>query len=239
MANERVHNPVRALLLAAVAVLSFCPQPRSMADDSTLDRPVRPFYSNNENVYDAMLRFGRENKIPIGLVFRHRLCSTKLGQLSIENTSARSVIQELTQEVPSYSWKFEDETVIFLPDDIPAATSSFLELRVPDYSIPEGTLQAQVAFAWMNVKASLRPYEGTAFSILSSTQSVKWPSLTLNNLNVEQVLDHLIARKEGGAWILFPFDDLDKAADNLPFWVTGYSDDPQGQTTAPCIRPEA
>ena|SRR5215472_14258143 len=91
--------------------------------------------------------------------------------------------------------QLENETVVFLPDDIPAATPSFLELRVPNYSIPEDTLQTQVVFAWMNIRSSLRPNEGTAFDILSSPQSVKWPSQALNNLNVE--LDHLITRKRG------------------------------------------
>src|SRR5215469_3657728 len=91
-------------------------------------------------------------------------------------------------------------------------------------TIPEDTLQTQVVFAWMNIRSSLRPNEGTAFDILSSPQSVKWPSLALNNLNVE--LDHLITRKRGGVWILFFFDDLDKAVDNSPFGVMGYSDDP-------------
>jgi len=103
-------------------------------------------------------------------------------------------------------------------------------------TIPEDTLQTQVVFAWMNIRSSLRPNEGTAFDILSSPQSVKWPSLALNNLNVE--LDHLITRKRGGVWILFFFDDLDKAVDNSPFGVMGYSDDPRDRTS-PCSRPEA
>jgi len=186
---------VPALLLAAAAVFSFCFQLLSMADDSTLDRPVRSFYSSNENVYDAMLRFGRENNVPIWLVFRYRLCSTQIGQLSIEHTSARSVIQEFTREAPSYSFSWKTRLLFFFPMISPAATPSFLELRVPNYSIPEDTLQTQVVFAWMNIRSSLRPNEGTAFDILSSPQSVKWPSQALNNLNVE--LDHLITRKRG------------------------------------------
>jgi hypothetical protein len=199
-----------------------------MAEDSIL-----------ESAFDAMLRFGRENKIPIGLVFRDRLCSTRTGQLSIEHSSVRNALQELAKEVPSYSWKSEDDAVIFVPDDIPAATSTFLALSVSNYSIPEETLQAQVAYAWMDIMASLRPNEGTAVDILSSPEYVKWPSLAFKNLNVEQVLDHLIARKAGGVWILLPFDDLDKAADKRTFWVIGYSDDPQGQAASSCLYIEA
>jgi hypothetical protein len=239
MAIERVPSLMRTILLATAAVLSFCTHWRLMAEDSILDRPVKSFYSSNESAFDAILRFGSENKIPIGLVFTHRLCSTRIRQLSIEHTSARIALQELAREVPSYSWKLDDDTAIFVPDDIPAATSTFLALRVSNYSISEETLQAQVVYVWMDIKSSLRPSEGTAFNILSSPKWVKWPSLTLNNLNVEQVLDHLIARKAGGIWILLSLDDLDKAADKRPFWVIGYSDDPQGQAAASCTYIEA
>lgn len=234
MAIERVRSLMCTILLPTAAVLSFCSLWRSTAEDSILDRPVKSFYSSNESAFDAMLRFGRENKISIGLVFRDRLCSTRISQLSIEHTSARIALQELARQVSSYSWKLDDDTVILVPDGIPAATSTFLALSVPNYSIPEETLQAQALYTWMNIRSSLRPNEGTALSMLTSPKYVKWPSLTFNNLDVEQVLDHLIARKAGGVWILLPFDDLDKSADKRPFWVIGYSDDPQGQAAASC-----
>lgn len=237
MAIERIRSLMCTVLLPIAAVLGFCSLWRSMAEDSILDRPVK-FYSSNESAFDAILRFGRENKISIGLVFTHRLCSTRIGQLSIHTSSARNALQELAREIPSYSWKLEDDTVILVPDDIPAAISTFLALSVPNYSIPEETLQAQVLYAWMDIRSSLRPNEGTALNMLTSPKYVKWPSLTFNNLNVEQVLDHLIARKAGGVWILLPFDDLDKAGDKRPFWVIGYSDDPQGQA-ASCTNIEA
>jgi hypothetical protein len=86
----------------------------------------------------------------------------------------------------------------------------------------------------MNIKAVLRPEEGTAFSILSSPKSEKWPALALSNVTIQQALNSLVARKAGGAWILLPFEDLGKVADRRPFWVMSYSDDMPQQITSWC-----
>jgi len=237
MANKRVCNITCAVLLTAAVVLGICFPALSTAESSILDRPVK-FDSSGESGLDAILRFGSENKISMGLVFTSRLCATRISRLSIHTSSARKALPELAREVPSYIWRLEDNTVILAPNDMPAPMSTFLALSVPDYSIPEETLQAQVLYAWMDIRSSLRPNEGTALNILTSPTYAKWPSLTFSNLNVEQVLNHLIARKGGGVWILLPFDDIEKAGNKRPFWVTGYSDDPQGRA-ASCASIEA
>ena len=86
----------------------------------------------------------------------------------------------------------------------------------------------------MNIKAVLRPEEGTIVNILSSSQSEKWPALSLNQLPIEQILDRLVARKRGGVWILLPFKDLTKVADRRPFFVMGYSENGFEQLSSRC-----
>jgi hypothetical protein len=209
----------RTLVLALGLV---CALP-SVATGPILERSISSFHSANESAVTAILRFGRENHIPLGIVLSERLCSTSFADLKIDHASGREALDRLAASIPAYSWHLQWGTVDFVPSDMPAATDQFLSLRVSPYSVPRDTLQAQAAYEWMNIRASLRPTEGTAFSVLSSADSAKWPALSMGPGTVDEVLDRLVGREPGGAWLLIPVEDLGKAADRSPLRFIDYS----------------
>jgi hypothetical protein len=226
------------ILVATSSMLGWAHPHPPGTDDSFLDRAVAPFYSNDEHAFEAILRFGRENNIPLGVVVGDQLCSTVLSDFRTERAPARKVLDELAKNLPSYHWKLEDQVVVFTPDKLPEATLQFLAMEPHPYAIPEETLQGQTAYAWMNIRAVLKPQEGTAFNFLSSPRSEKWPALALSNMTIEQILDRLVARKTGGVWILLPFKDLSKVSDSRPFWVMGYADTGFEQLRSGCPHSE-
>ena len=239
MDSKAVCGLIRAtILVAASSMLGWAYPHPPETDDSFLDRAIAPFYSNHEHAFDAILRFGRENNIPLGVVVSDQLCSTVLSDFRTEHAPARKVLDELAKNLPSYHWKLEDQVVVFAPDKLPEATLQFLAIEPHPYAIPEETLQGQTAYAWMNIRAVLKPQEGTAFNFLSSPRSEKWPALALSNITIEQILDRLVARKTGGVWILLPFKDLSQVSDYRPFSVMGYSDTGFEQLRSGCPHPE-
>lgn len=202
----------------------------------TIDQIVPGFYSRNESVYSALLRFGRENHIPLGLIVNAELCSTNVEKIDARQASVGAVLGKLADKIPSYVWKLEDSVVVVIPKSTPDATSDFLGLKVAPINIGEGVLQVQGAFAWMSMKAPIRPNEGTAFDMLTSVTAQHWPSLNLTNNTVEQVLNHLVGRKTGGAWVLYSFDDLKEGTDHQPFLLYDYSDDPVSEPSCIAAR---
>ncbi len=225
-------------LCAITAVLAQGQLPSQETDDATLDRVVAPFFSNHEPAFDAILRFGRQNHIPLGIVVDDEICSTVLTEFRTERVPARMALAEFVKKLPSYRWDSEYGVVVFGPEAIPEATAQFLALEPPAYSVPEETLQGQAIYTWMNIRAILRPHEGTAFNILSSRQSEKWPTLALDHTTIRRTLDRLVGRKQGGAWILSAFKDLSKVADRRPFSVADYSDPAFDRLTSPCTKAE-
>lgn len=216
------------LVATFILAWSTCPA----ADDPVLGLPVPDFYAVNEPAVSGMLRFGRQSSIPMGIVLSKELCSATLGHLQINHVTGKAALDQLASSLPQYAWRVEGGTVVFLPMDLSGATAHFLSLDVSPYSVPEDTLQAQAAYGWMNIRASLRPDEGTAFSVLSSTKSRRWPPLRLGAATVREVLDRLVSRKPGGAWILLPINSLENAAENRPFQLIDYSGPTEG--AAPC-----
>jgi len=218
------------IILAAIALGSSAEQ--ATTERSVLDRPVAEFVSHSESAFEALLRFGRENQAPLGLIVSNQLCSTSLRDFKVARVPIRVALARLGEKIPSYEWKLDDGVVVFAPKDTPRATKDFLRLKVSPYTIPQNTLRAQGVFAWIDIKASLRPKEGTAFDILSSPNAKEWPPLSFKDVSVQQVLNLLVVRNAGGAWLLVPFHDLSKVADQ-PFSLEDYSE-PHALRHSPC-----
>jgi len=209
----------------------------SSPDDQLLRREIPGFASTNENIFDALLRFGRQNHIPMGLVVSSGPCSTVLGEIKIGHTSVHAALELLIRELPAYTWKLDNGAVVITPKDLPGATVKFLDTKVAPYRISEDTLQAQAAYAWMDIRATLRPDQGTAFNILTSLQSTRWPEIAVGDITVLELLDRLVARGPAAAWILTPSDDPKKIAATRPFWVVDYSAAPPEKHLAVCSGP--
>ena len=213
---------MKAVRIFAAAVFIVVPV---RADESLLKRPVEAFESNGEPALIAILRFGRENHIPFGVVVSAPLCQAKITGLKIEKSSAEVALRKLSEKLPSYGWDVEESVVVVAPTDIAKPVARFLAVVPPEYKIAEDTAQAQLAWAWMNIRAALRPQEGTAFDILTATESVKWPALTVRDITVRQLLNRLVARDKGGAWLIYPFPDFEKVADRRPIQVLDYTEE--------------
>lgn len=231
MVTKRTRRLRGGLTVMALACTpgSAWPAPPEL-HDSLLNRSVAAYYSNDEAALQAILRFGSDSHIPLGLVVDDQLCSTVISGIKIEHASAEAVIREFAKRLPSYHWDVEDQAVVFVPNSVSEGVARFLTVMPPPYTVSEDVLQGQAVWAWMDIRAALRPREGTAFNILSSVDSEKWPALALRDMTVRQVLNRLVARKGGGAWVLIPFRDFDKVADHRPFWVLDYSDKLSAQT---------
>jgi hypothetical protein len=233
MVSKRQLGSAAALLFAAI--LGFGMPRRPATDDPLLSRTAPAFNSTNEAAISAILRFGREGNLPLGLVLSERLCSASLKELRINRGTVRAALDQLSSALPSYNWSLEHGTVVLAPVVVPAAAAEFLAVPLNPYLLPEDTLQAQAAYEWLNIRGSLRPNEGTAFSVLSSKASPKWPALSLGSTTIKDALDRIVARSPGGAWILSPIDDIGKAAESRPFQLVDYSN-PE-DALSPCGDP--
>ena len=222
------------LLLLASLVVFHGLDDASVPFSSVLGRHIPRFASIHESPTKAILRFGRENKIPLGLVVSPELCESEPVDLALEEVTVREVLDRLTKGVPSYTWHLQDGVVVFAPANRSPVTARFLSLRIAPYTIAKDTLEAQATYAWMNIRATLRPQEGTAFSILSSPDAVKYPELKLGAVSVEKMLNSLVGRNDGGAWILFPFSKFEELANSRPFEVAGYSNSWPPALASPC-----
>jgi hypothetical protein len=106
MVTKMIGALLRATTLITACFVFGLGHPLALgAADSILDRPVAAFSSNDELALHAILRFGRESNIPLGLVVNDQLCSAVLTDLKAERVSAQTLLDEFAKRLRSKSQK--------------------------------------------------------------------------------------------------------------------------------------
>ncbi|MGH9682812.1 MAG: hypothetical protein ACRD4S_04275 [Candidatus Acidiferrales bacterium] len=134
-------------------------------------------------------------------------------------------MNKITNQIPDYRWVVRDGVAVVEPRSIPEGTSHILNLIIPRYAAPESTLQELAAFLHTDVRGVLRPDQGTAEDVLSSSNAVTTAPFEMRNASVEQILNRMATQGNGGAWILRPIpQDYRTAADHEFVQVVAYPD---------------
>ena len=207
-----------AFFILVSAVLSSAAAPAQHKDLALGSRVIGHFESKGEPAIQAALRFGMENKIPLGLVLASSsLCET-MTDFQSDNATVLDTLEGLASRMPQYAWSIEDGTAVLKPRVAPQSASTLLDMVIPHFAAPLGPLKEQRLYLWMDVRAILRPNEGTLLNFLTSEAEPKFPPLQLTNVSVEQILNRLVSRQPYAAWILQPVSsDLREAVAQVEF----------------------
>lgn len=228
---------MKRFLIAVVAVGAYLANTSAQSVTSTQDdKVIERFDANNQVALQALLRFGFENRIPMGIVLNDRsLCETTIDFKS-KNTRLRATLAALISKVPNYNWTIENGTVVLRPTAVMQDDLTLLDMMIPRFAAPAGPLKEQRLYLWMDVRAILRPDEGTILNSLSSEADIKYPPLRLTNMTVEQILNTLVSRPPYGAWILHPIaNDLRQAvADSEYVTFLPYGEGPSKMEAVSC-----
>lgn len=189
-----------------------------------LRKPLLRFEVRDRSALEGILELGAASKVPLGVILEDdSLCKSKVTVLS-RNQSGEVVLDRLLGKASGYQRSLANNVVLIAPKTVLPTTTQFLNLRIPHFVTPADELQAQMAFLQMAIRGVLRPSEGTAGSIMSS-HSHDLPAIDMRDLGLQQILDLMVSRGPGGAWILFPVSgDLSKAADRSFAWTLSYAD---------------
>jgi hypothetical protein len=92
----------------------------------------------------------------------------------------------------------------------------------------------------MDVRAIVRPDQGTQLHYLRTLDDSVFPSLELANHRVEDILNALVTRQSYGAWVLYPLtNDLQKSAGDQQFvTLISYADGPSRLGNISCSPPQ-
>lgn len=188
----------------------------------------------------ALLQLARSENIPLGIVADdRRLCVTEI-TYSAKNVAAPMIIQGIIGQVPGYKWRPAAgfSIVVISPDQPRLVTRQFLDLVDDHFGPIRGNPQTLLTALWVHVRYLLHPEQGTAVSILGSSDDRTF-ALETRNETVQQVLNR-IAVVSRGTWVLRPLPDaLQKVGAEVPFTIfsnAGNSAPEQGDLCNPVLE---
>jgi len=190
----------------------------------TLDNvQIESFDSNGMSIASSIVRFGVQTKIPLGIVISDDgACKTPL-KFQAEHESAKDVLDHLAKAI-GYAWTFQNGVVVIHPREMSLEASQLLNTVIPRYAAPEAKLDAQRRFLWMDVRAVLRPGEGTIVNYATTSTDELLPAVDLHNIRLLDALNRTVSVKSGGEWILLPLPkDMREAADHSYIQMISYS----------------
>ena len=215
---------VSRILLAAVllACRLVCAQ---AGTDSLLRRRIHQLRIDARPAVQAFLTVAVNGKVPLGVILTDdSLCSTNVS-LTVDDEPIGDALDALTKQVTGYAWTTDDGIILVSPKDLSENTKKLLELVVPTFTTYESTLASQRLSLWMDVRAVLKPDQGTAIDMLETPGVQKRNPISLQNATVKQILSVMISRPPIGAWVLFPVPQhFNDAADGQFAAVFSYDD---------------
>jgi hypothetical protein len=219
---------ISSVLLASCGIFG---QAQSNAIGTT---SIGQFKIQNRPVIEAILEAGAKARVPLGLILVDgRLCKD-IANSTMEHATLMDVLNGLLEQLPDYKAEAGQDTILVTPKELPENTKKFLDLVVPVFRAPEGSLNDQLLYLSIDIRAVLKPSEGSVLDILKSPGSRVLPAVSLSNATVRQVLDILVLRPPRGEWILFPVpQDITTTVDKQFAQLYSYGDDEKKLNT-PC-----
>lgn len=165
---------------------------------------LQPQAATHTSALQVILQLGQTAQQPVGVILGDdSLCRYTVNVSATKDGFPRLMDRVLVQ-APGYRWSLRDGVAIAQPNAPPPDTATLLALTIPRYRAPRSTMVEHTVFLNMDIRAVLRPKEGTLGDILSSPDEERTGPVELRDLSVEQILNYLVKQGKGGAWILFP-----------------------------------
>jgi len=204
-----------------------------------LDPKISKFEVNRVPAIQALLQLSRTEHVAMGIVEGDDALCKSVVKYSAENVGASTIIARIIAQVPGYVWRQPRESSVFhiAPASLPEGSGRFLYLKIPRFGPARYNLQTLDAMLWMHIRYVLDPDQGTAGSILSSTNA-KLYEIEAKDVTVEALLDRLAVLTKG-TWVVRTLPPTLKRLDaNIPFSV--FSEDGQSSEAASnCIPASA
>ena len=209
------------LILLVLACSSVCTAQQHDENPGGERGPlVTRFNVSGVPAIQALLELSRSENVPLGIVIDDdRLCKTQVSY-SGSNVPPSFVVKSIVAQVPGYSWeRTRDSTVILVtPISVRPATEQFLNIVDDRYGPIKANLQTLALTLWVHIRYILYPDQGTAGSILGSTNDRIF-DLELRDATVQQILNR-IAVLTSGTWVLKPLPStLANLGGGLPFAI--------------------
>jgi hypothetical protein len=191
----------------AIAIVLFCTsgmfsgQSRSAVTISPSRRV--PFFAVNErNVIDALLSFGGQEHIPIGIEYIDKAAFQQRISFEFRKRNVKEILDAITQPV-GYRWFINGPVVLVTHDGALVGKSNLLNTPIPRFRIGETSMHEASLALSLHLCFTLNPNSGgTAGDAPGGNLAFRVGPFDVKNTSVRGILNQIVSQHCNGAWVV-------------------------------------
>jgi hypothetical protein len=167
----------------------------------TPSRRVAFFAVKQRNLIDALLCFGQQDGIPIGIEYIDKAAFQQRITVEFRERNVKEVLDAITHLV-GYRWSINGQVVSVTHEGALVGKSNLLNTRIPRFRIPETTmLEASLAVS-LHLYVVLNPTSGIAGDYPGGNPDFRVGPLDMKNATVREILNRIVSQRGNGAWVV-------------------------------------
>jgi hypothetical protein len=191
----------------AIAIVLFCTsgmfygQSRSAVTISP-SRRVPFFAVKQRNLIDALLSFGGQEHIPIGIEYIDKAAFQQRISFEFRKRNVKEILDAITQPV-GYRWFINGPVVLVTHDGALVGKSNLLNTPIPRFRIGETTMHEASLALSLHLCFTLNPNSGgTAGDAPGGNLAFRVGPFDVKNTSVRGILNQIVSQHCNGAWVV-------------------------------------
>ncbi len=190
----------------AIAIVLFCTSGMIYAQSratSTLSpsRRVAFFAVNQRNLIDALLSFGGQEHIPIGIEYIDKAAFQQSISVEFRERNVKEILDAITHPV-GYRWFINGSVIMVTHDGALVGKSNLLNTRIPQFRIGETRMHEASLALSLHLYFVLNPNSGgIAGDSPGGNLAFRVGPFDLKNATVRYILNQIVSQHSNGAWI--------------------------------------
>jgi hypothetical protein len=160
------------------------------------------FSVKQHNLIDALLSFGAQERIPIGIDYIDKAVFRQRMNLEFRERKVREILDALTHPL-GYRWSMAGAVVSVTHDGALLGRSNLLNTRIPQFRIGETSMHEASLALSLHLYFVLNPQSGgIAGDSPGGNLAFRVGPFDLQNATVRDILNQIVSQHSNGAWIV-------------------------------------
>jgi hypothetical protein len=162
-----------------------------------------PFFAVKErNLIDALLSFGRQGQIPIGIEHVDKAAFQRRISVEFRERNVKEILDAITHPV-GYRWFIRGHVVLVTHDGALVGKSNLLNTRIPQFLIGETSMHEASLALSLHLYFVLNPNGGgIAGDSPGGNLAFRVGPFDLKNTSVRDILNQIVSQHSNGAWVV-------------------------------------
>ncbi len=190
------------LVVVFVCAYGVIPGQTHPAPPVNVSRRVAFFEVHDRNMMDALLMFGQQEHIGIGIEYIDAAAFQNRTTIQLRDRTMAEVFDAITEPL-GYRWSTDGQVVTVTHDGAMVGKRNLLNTRIPKFKVDETTMREASRALHIKLFFVLNPdHGGIAGDDPGGNRNFRIEPFEMKNATVRAILNRIVSQHGNGAWVI-------------------------------------